>query len=102
MADSPRAIPSSRPSAVEQLEAIGDIPLTVLASFGQGAITLRKLLELDAGDTLTLPKAVGEGLDLYVGDLLIGSASILVMDGLVTIQISDLFDKPGVSKSLGT
>src|SRR5262245_802465 len=100
MAASPRPITPSRLSAVDQLNGVGDIPLTVQASFGQSAITLRKLLELNAGDTLTLSKAVGEGLDLYVGDLLIGSAAILVMDGLVTIQITDIFEKPGASKGL--
>jgi len=77
-----------------QLEAIGDVPMTLHAELGRHTIALRNLLELKVGDVLTLPKAMGENIDLYMGDVLIGSAEVLVMDGVMGIQIADLCDAP--------
>lgn len=77
-----------------QLEAIADIPMTLRAELGRHTIPLRNLLELEVGDVLRLPKAIGENVDLYVGDVLMGSAEVLVMDSVMGIQIADLCDAP--------
>jgi flagellar motor switch protein FliN/FliY len=81
---------------VEQwtLDGIQDVPLLLKASLARGTISLRKLLELKVGDVVPLQKAVGENIDLYAGDVIIGSAEVLVMDGMMAIQITGLCEKP--------
>ena len=76
-----------------QFEGIEDVPMTLHAELGRHTIPLRNLLELKVGDVLTLSKAMGENVDVYVGDVLIGSAEVLVMDGVMGIQIADLSDE---------
>jgi len=82
-------------------QAIEDVPMNLHAELGRHTIPLRKLLELKPGDVLPLPKATGENVDLYAGDVLIGSAEVLVMDGIMGIQIADLSDTPGLPQAAG-
>ena len=82
------------PSEQGQLDGIQDIPLFLKVMLARGTISLRKLTELKVGDVLPLPKAVGESLDLYAGDVIIGSVEALAMDGVMVVQISAFCDKP--------
>ena len=81
---------------VEQwkLDEIQEVPLLLKASLARGTISLRKLLDLKVGDVFPLQKAVGENIELYAGDVIIGSAEVLVMDGVMAIQITGLCEKP--------
>ena len=81
---------------VEQwkLDEIQEVPLLLKASLARGTISLRNLLDLKVGDVFPLQKAVGENIELYAGDVIIGSAEVLVMDGVMAIQITGLCEKP--------
>jgi flagellar motor switch protein FliN/FliY len=81
---------------VEQwkLDEIQEVPLVLKASLARGMISLRKLSELKVGDVVPLQKAVGENIDVYAGDVSLGSAEVLVMDGVMAIQITGLCEKP--------
>lgn len=91
MISNARLMPAPKVGPVE-FEAIADVPMTLRAELGRHSIPLRKLLELKVGDVLKVPKAMGENVDIYVGDVLMGSAEVLVMDGVMGIQIADLYD----------
>jgi len=78
---------------LQQLQGIEDVPLTLRAELDRRTISFRDLIGLDAGSVITLSRATGENIDLYAGDVLIGSGEILVVDGALAVRIAYLRDK---------
>lgn len=91
---SPAETTSQAPPGLGEFEGIADVPIILRAELDRHTITLRALVELKVGGLLTLPKATGENIDLYAGDVLIGSAEVLVIDGVKGVRIADLRDLP--------
>ncbi len=53
-----------------------------------------ELLDLKIGSLIALSKPTGENVDLYAGEVLLGCGEILLVDGNLTVRISDLRDTP--------
>jgi len=81
-------------SILERFRMIDDVPLEVRAELDRRTISFRELMELDVGSLLTLARPTGENIDLYAGEVLIGSGEVLVMDGIMSVRIADLLDRP--------
>ena len=79
---------------LESLRSIGDVPLTLRAELDQRTISFQELLELRPGSLLVLSRPTGENIDLYAGDVMIGSGEILVVDTTMAVRIADVRDRP--------
>jgi flagellar motor switch protein FliN len=78
---------------LEDFKKIEDIPLTLSAELDRRRVSVRELLELGPDSLLTLSRATGENIDIYVGEVLLASAEILVVDARLAVRIADLRDK---------
>lgn len=83
-------------SVLERFEAIDDVELTLRAELDRRVISFEELLSLDAGSVITLSRPTGENIDLYAGDVLIGSGEILVVDGILAVRIAYLRDRSAI------
>jgi flagellar motor switch protein FliN/FliY len=88
-------MPSPGPESILELfRMIEDVPLELRAELDRRKISFRELMELHVGSLLTLARPTGENIDLYAGEVLIGSGEVLVMDGVMSVRIADLVDRP--------
>jgi flagellar motor switch protein FliN len=82
----------------QSYEPIDDVPLVLSAELDRRAITFEELLKLEIDSVISLGRPSGENIDLYVGELLLGSGEILVVDGRLALRVADLRDKPTAAK----
>ena len=69
------------------------VPVTLRAVLGQARLPVSRFLALDAGDTLTLDRAVGEPVDVTVNDTVIARAEIVMLDedaGTLGVRVTEL------------
>jgi flagellar motor switch/type III secretory pathway protein FliN len=81
-------------------EQINDIELTLHAELDHKTFPFELLLNLRPGTILQLGRATGENVDVYAGDVLIGSGEILIVDSTLAIRIADLKGKPSAGAKL--
>lgn len=87
-------IKSVAASELERFAVVADIPLTIYAELDRRTITFRELLELSPDTLLPLTRPAGENIDLYAGEVLIGSGEVLVADARLAVRIADILDRP--------
>ena len=82
--------------SVEAFETFADVDLTLSAIIDRRTISVPELLQLETGQLLPLSRPAGENIDLFIGDVLIGSAEILVTDDKVAVRVAELNNKPAI------
>lgn len=83
--------------SIEAFQFIGDVKVTVTAELDRRTITFGDLVRLEEDGIVVLDRPAGENIDFFVGDVLIGSGEILVLDGTLAIRVADLRDKTPIS-----
>jgi len=76
------------------LDVFSDVPISLELRIGCRATTLDEIARLQPGATIALDRLAGESLDLYVGDLLLGSAEVVIVEDRLSIRITDIFLEP--------
>jgi flagellar motor switch protein FliN/FliY len=94
---------SAAPSkAMEKFQFISDITVTLTAELDRRSISFGELVRLEEEGVVILNRPAGENIDLFVGDVLLGSGEILVIDGVLAIRVADLRDSsPAADKING-
>jgi flagellar motor switch protein FliM len=82
---------------IELFRRLEEIPLVLRAELDRRTISFGELMKLDVGSLLVLSRPTGENIDLYAGEVLIGSGEILVVDTSMAIRIADLRDRVPMS-----
>ena len=72
------------------LEALYNVPLTITARLGETEMSIKDLLNLDAGAVVELDRLAGEPIDLYVNGILVGSGNAVVVNDNFGIRITEL------------
>lgn len=78
---------------IEAFGPIADVVITMAAELDRRPITVAELVRLEEESIVTLNRPAGENIDIYIGDTLMGSGEILVIDGTLAIRVADLRDK---------
>ncbi len=86
--------PSHPNLTLKSFHFLQDIPLSLFAELDRCKITVRQLLELREGSLLPLSRPTGENINIYAGDVLLGSGEILVIDSSLGVRVADLREKP--------
>jgi flagellar motor switch/type III secretory pathway protein FliN len=81
-------------TVLEELQEFGEIPIGIHAELDRRTMAFGELLDLKIGSLIALSKPTGENVDLYAGEVLLGCGEILLVDGNLTVRISDLRDTP--------
>ncbi|GCD54147.1 flagellar motor switch protein FliN [Acetobacter pasteurianus] len=67
-------------SAIDQRQAILDVPVKITAVVGNVSMPVKDLLKLGRGAIVKLNKRLGESTDIYANDRLIARGEILIVD----------------------
>jgi flagellar motor switch protein FliN/FliY len=66
--------------AVNELEAVYDIPVTVSAVLGKATMQVCQLLKLGRGAVVELDRKLGEAIDIYVNNRLVARGEVVMVD----------------------
>ena len=78
-------------SSLLEIDSFADVPVAVEVRLGCRPITLEAIAKLEPGAIVPLDRAAGETFDVYVGDLLLATAEVVIVEGNLAIRITDLF-----------
>jgi flagellar motor switch protein FliN/FliY len=81
-------------------ESIDDVSLHLHVELGNKNVLFEHLVSLTVGSILQLDRPTGENVDLYIGDVLLGSAEILVVETTLAVRIAELRDHVSDSNQL--
>jgi flagellar motor switch protein FliN/FliY len=73
----------------EQIAHLADIPVTVDIELDRRVMTMRQVLELEAGSVIKMSRSAGENIDVLVGGTLVGFGEIVIIEDTVGIRITD-------------
>lgn len=85
--------PVAEPAATlphQDLSFFGKIPVNVTLEVASTEISLKELMDVDAGSVIALDKLAGEPLDVKVNGALFAKAEVVVMNGNYGLRIVEL------------
>lgn len=74
-----------------EIDSLSDVPVSVEARLSCKPTTLDAIAKLDVGNIVPLDRAAGETFDVFVGDLLLATAEVVIVENQLAIRITDLF-----------
>jgi flagellar motor switch/type III secretory pathway protein FliN len=80
-------------------QELENVKLTVVAELDRGTISMGELLNLNVGDILPFPRPIGENIDLFAADILIGNAEILAINEKLAVRVADVNRKLSSSQA---
>ncbi|MBS3977605.1 MAG: FliM/FliN family flagellar motor switch protein [Syntrophomonadaceae bacterium] len=72
------------------LSHVADIGVTVAVQLGRTSLTIKEILALEAGATITLESLVGEPADILVNEQLLGKGEVLVINDSFGVRVTAL------------
>ncbi|MEM9013960.1 MAG: flagellar motor switch protein FliN [Pseudomonadota bacterium] len=82
----------SSPSPLPQ-RALDNVPVKVSAVLGKVRIEVSKLRALGDGAIIELNRKVGEPIDLYINDRLIGRGELVIVDGSLGVTMTEIVNE---------
>ena len=76
-------------SVLPEVEGFADLKLHAEVQIDSRMMTLREVLEIEAGHVLKLARSAGENMDVLVGGSVIAHGEVVVIDDMVGIRITD-------------
>ena len=85
--------------ALLDIDSFADVPVALEVRLGCRPITLEAIAKLEPGAVLPLDRAAGETFDVFVGDLLLATAEVVIVEGVLAIRITDLYLTDAVAQA---
>jgi flagellar motor switch protein FliN/FliY len=80
----------SQQAGQENLDLLLDIQMPITVIIGKAEIPLKKLLQLAPGSVLNLDKSIGQPVELFVQDIPVATADVVVVDNNFAVRIREL------------
>jgi len=74
---------------LNEITRFADVPVEVEVELDRRVLTVRELLELEAGSVIGMMRSAGENIDLYVGGKLVGYGEIMLIESNIGVRITD-------------
>ena len=74
---------------IEHIQHLSDVVVDVEVELDRKRISLRDLLDLQAGSVLKMTRSAGENIDIWVGGALIGYGEIVILEDTMGVRITD-------------
>ena len=76
-------------SPLEQIGSLQDVYLDVEVELDRKTVTVKDLLDLEAGSILKMTRSAGENIDILVCGSLVAFGEIVLVEDLVAVRITD-------------
>jgi flagellar motor switch protein FliN/FliY len=74
---------------LNEIARFADVPVEVEVELDRRVLSVRELLELEAGSVISMTRSAGENIDLYVGGKLVGYGEIMLIESNIGVRITD-------------
>jgi flagellar motor switch protein FliN len=74
---------------LEEIAHLADVTVEIEALLDRRLMTVRDLLGLEEGSAVGLTRSAGENVDMYVGEVLVGSGEVIVIERMMGVRITD-------------
>ncbi|MGD9649342.1 MAG: flagellar motor switch protein FliN [Dongiaceae bacterium] len=78
------------PQSGRELDAIGEIPVQVMAVLGRADMPVNQLLKLGRGAVVELDRRVGEAIDIYVNNRLVARGEVVIVDERLGVTMTEI------------
>jgi flagellar motor switch/type III secretory pathway protein FliN len=80
--------------SIEQFARLGDVTITLEAELDHTTTSFLDVGRWVPGTLLRLPSSAGETISIHAGRVRLGAGEVLVVDGVLTLRVSDLVSMP--------
>ncbi|MDX2121768.1 MAG: FliM/FliN family flagellar motor switch protein [Gemmatimonadota bacterium] len=77
------------PLPSEEIRHISDVLLPVEVELDRKVMSVRQLLELEAGCVVKMTRSAGENIDILIGGSLVGFGEIVIIEDTMGVRITD-------------
>jgi len=77
----------------QEIEGFSDLQLKIEAQLDCAFLTLRELLNLGPESTIKLSRPAGDNIDLLIGDSVVCSGEIVIVNEAIGVRITDFRDE---------
>ena len=81
--------PEDDRAPMDQIGHLGDVAIDVEVELDRKRLSVREVLELEAGNVLKMTRSAGENIDVLIGGSLIGFGEIVLVEDTVAVRITD-------------
>jgi flagellar motor switch protein FliN/FliY len=81
-------VPASEGAGAPALDALLDVSMPVIIEIGRTTMTLQEVLQLGPGSIVSLDRAVGEPVDIFVGDRRLAQGEIVVVNDHLAVRVT--------------
>jgi flagellar motor switch protein FliN/FliY len=75
--------------ALNDISRFADVPVELEVELDRRLLSVREILELEAGSVIGMTRSAGENIDLYVGGKLVGYGEIVLVESNIGVRITD-------------
>jgi flagellar motor switch protein FliN len=76
-------------TAENQISLLADVPLDISVELDQRILTLREVLELEAGSVIGMRRSAGENIDILIGGVVVAFGEIVIIENTMGVRITD-------------
>ncbi len=76
-------------TAEDQISLLADVPLEVSVELDQRILSLREVLELEAGSIIAMRRSAGENIDILIGGAVVAFGEIVIIENTMGVRITD-------------
>lgn len=80
--------------AIEDFRRLGEVTITIEAELDRASLSFLEVAEWTTGTLVRLPSSAGETISIHAGNVRLGVGEVLVVDGMLTVRMSDLVSMP--------
>lgn len=84
-----------RVTTAQDLEAVYDIPVKIIAVLGQAQMQVNQLLKLGRGAVVELDRRIGEPIDIYVNNRLVARGEVVIVDERLGVTMTEIIKTGG-------
>lgn len=79
-----------QPDVLDEVMALSEVTLDIRAELDRTTMSHLELQRLTIGSLIRLPSSAGEMISVHTGDVRLGSGEVLVVDGVLTVRMSEI------------
>jgi flagellar motor switch protein FliN len=76
-------------SSLERIARYADVPIDIDVELDRRVLTVRDLLDLEAGSVIKLNRSAGENIDVLAGGTLLAFGEIVIVEDTIGVRITD-------------
>jgi flagellar motor switch/type III secretory pathway protein FliN len=84
------------PDPLDELAPLDAVVLSIRAELDRTTMSHLELHRLAVGSLIRLPSSAGETISVHTGDVRLGSGEVLVVDGVLTVRMSEIHGRSAV------